>query len=139
MTDKITLDPLSSGYDVKTINSNFKKLEAWFNENSVSRDVESGELNSLLASLDMNLSTFTNIQYPVDDLDVVTLEYAVAEIGAVENDPTVIDDLTQPVVVDTFSEATDYEDTDTNVAITLSNEMSDINEIIVTLSEQMAP
>lgn len=63
MTD-ITLDPITSGYNLSKLNTNFDKVE-----NAVNNDVvhRTGGNNTMLQDLDMNSYALLNVQVNVND------------------------------------------------------------------------
>lgn len=65
MTD-ITLDPITSGYNLSKINTNFDKIENAVNDDLIHR---AGGNNTMLQDLDMNGYALLNIQTDVDNPD----------------------------------------------------------------------
>lgn len=63
MTD-ITLDPITSGYNLSKINTNFDKIENAVNDDVVHR---AGGNNTMLQDLDMNSFALLNVQVDVND------------------------------------------------------------------------
>ena len=69
---KITLNDITSGYNVNRINSNFQALEDIINNKLLSRNPE-GEPNSLQDLIDMNSNRIINLPEPENDSEPVTL------------------------------------------------------------------
>lgn len=63
MTD-ITLSPITSGYNLSKINTNFNKVENAINDDVVHRQ---GGNNTMLQDLDMNSYALLNVQVDVND------------------------------------------------------------------------
>ena len=63
MTD-ITLDPITSGYNLSKVNTNFDKIEAVVNDEVLHRE---GGNNTMLQDLDMNSYALLNVQVDVND------------------------------------------------------------------------
>lgn len=57
---KIDLDPITSGYNLSKINSNFQKVEDELNNKVLYRDSPAGEPNSMSSNLDMNSKSILN-------------------------------------------------------------------------------
>lgn len=72
----IELDPITSGYQLSKINTNFQKLEDELNSNVLRRDgVSPGEDNSMKNNLDMNSHAILNAKTDInDDGSLVTVE-----------------------------------------------------------------
>lgn len=69
MSNKITLDNVSSGYDLSKINANFQTIQDELNNRVLYRNVEEGETNTLEDSLDANSKSIYNLS----SLNVQTL------------------------------------------------------------------
>ena len=65
MTD-ITLDPITSGYNLSKLNTNFDKIENAINDDVIHRQ---GGNNTMLQDLDMNSFALLNVQVDVTDPD----------------------------------------------------------------------
>ena len=65
MTD-ITLDPITSGYNLSKLNTNFDKVENAINDDVIHRQ---GGNNTMLQDLDMNSFALLNVQVDVNDPD----------------------------------------------------------------------
>lgn len=65
MTD-ITLDPITSGYNLSKLNTNFDKVENAINDDVIHRQ---GGNNTMLQDLDMNSFALLNVQVDVSDPD----------------------------------------------------------------------
>lgn len=63
MTD-ITLDPITSGYNLSKINANFDKVENAINDDVLHRQ---GGNNTMIQDLDMNSYALLNVQVDVND------------------------------------------------------------------------
>src|SRR5690625_2837984 len=61
---KIKLQDTGSGYNLQTINDNFRKIEEEFNEKVLYRDNPVGEPNELENDLDMNNNRIYNLPEP---------------------------------------------------------------------------
>lgn len=72
---KIELDPITSGYNLSKINSNFQAIEDELNNKVLYRDPPIGEPNSMKANLDMNSRAILNAS---------KISSAVLEIGGVQ-------------------------------------------------------
>lgn len=57
---KIELDPITSGYNLSKINSNFSKLQGELNNKVLYRQIENGEPNAMHENLDMNSNRIIN-------------------------------------------------------------------------------
>ena len=69
---KITLNDITSGYNVNRINSNFQAIEDAINNELLSRNPQ-GEANSLQDLIDMNSNRIINLPDPENDSEPVTL------------------------------------------------------------------
>lgn len=61
MSNKITLDSVSSGYDLSKINANFQTIQDELNNRVLYRSVESGETNTLEDDIDCNGKRLYNL------------------------------------------------------------------------------
>lgn len=88
----IDLDPITSGYQLSKINTNFQRIETEFNNNVLRRDgVGVGEDNTMKVNLDMN--SFQILNAMVGDLSLDEL-VSILE-GAVDLEADLLDILTQ--------------------------------------------
>lgn len=78
---KIDLDPITSGYNLSKINSNFQKVEDELNNKVLYRDSPAGEPNSMSSNLDMNSRSILNAS---------KISSNVLELGGVQVVPTSI-------------------------------------------------
>ena len=76
---KIDLDPITSGYNLSKINSNFQKVENELNNRVLYRDSPAGETNSMSSNLDMNGRSVLNAN---------KISSNVLELGGVQVVPT---------------------------------------------------
>ena len=58
---KIELDPITSGYNLSKINSNFQRLEEELNNKVLYRQIQDGEPNAMSENLDMNSNDILNV------------------------------------------------------------------------------
>lgn len=70
---KITLNNVTSGFNVSTINSNFEKLEDALNEGTLWRDNPEGEPNQLQSDIDVNDKRLYNLPDPQEEGEAVNL------------------------------------------------------------------
>lgn len=70
---KVDLDPITSGYNLSKINSNFQKLEDELNNKVLYRQVADSELNHMSVNLDMNSRRILNILDAISESEPVTL------------------------------------------------------------------
>lgn len=83
MTD-ITLDPVTSGYNVSRLNTNFDKIENAINDDVLHRQ---GGNNTMLQDLDMNSYSILNLATDVDNPDsMITVGEGDARYYNVEGD-----------------------------------------------------
>lgn len=71
---KVELDPISSGYNLSKINTNFQKIEGELNNRVLYRKNESGEPNHMSNTLDMNSNRIINLPDAVSGSEPVTLD-----------------------------------------------------------------
>lgn len=76
---KIDLDPITSGYNLSKINSNFQKIEDELNNKVLYRDSPAGEPNSMSSNLDMNSKAILNAN---------KISSNILELGGVQVVPT---------------------------------------------------
>ena len=76
---KIDLDPITSGYNLSKINSNFQKVEDELNNKVLYRDSPAGEPNSMSSNLDMNSKSILNAS---------KISSNILELGGVQVVPT---------------------------------------------------
>lgn len=57
---KVELDPITSGYNLSKINSNFQKIEDELNNKVLYRQIQDGEPNAMFENLDMNSNDILN-------------------------------------------------------------------------------
>ena len=76
---KIDLDPITSGYNLSKINSNFQRVEDELNNKVLYRDSPAGEPNSMSSNLDMNGRAILNAN---------KISSNVLELGGVQVVPT---------------------------------------------------
>lgn len=76
---KIDLDPITSGYNLSKINSNFQKIEDELNNKVLYRDSPAGEPNSMSSNLDMNSRSILNAN---------KISSNILELGGVQVAPT---------------------------------------------------
>lgn len=76
---KIDLDPITSGYNLSKINSNFQKVEDELNNKVLYRNSPAGEPNSMSSNLDMNGQSILNAN---------KVSSNILEIGGVQVVPT---------------------------------------------------
>ena len=70
----IVLEDTGSGYNLSTINNNFKKIEDELNDKVLRREVNKGEANEMRTHLDMNNQRTVNAKDAVDQQDLVTFK-----------------------------------------------------------------
>lgn len=75
---KVELDPITSGYNLSKINSNFQKTEDEFNNKVLYRVNSAGEPNQMETILDMNSNRIINLPDAVSDHEPVTLRQLIA-------------------------------------------------------------
>lgn len=76
---KIDLDPITSGYNLSKINSNFQKVEDELNNKVLYRNPPAGEPNSMSSNLDMNSQSILNAS---------KISSKILELGGVQVVPT---------------------------------------------------
>lgn len=70
---KIVLDAITSGYNPQRIKANFDKLAAIINDQLLSRDNATGDVNQMVTPLDMNQKAILNLPTAVNGNEAVTL------------------------------------------------------------------
>jgi len=70
---KITLDPITSGYNLAKINANFQELADELNNKVLYRDPPEGEPNHMEDTLDMNSNRIINLPEPVNENEAARL------------------------------------------------------------------
>jgi len=81
MPDKISLTSILSGFNLANINSNFQKIEDYINDRVLSRDIDTGEPNEMLETLDMNSNRIINVPTPSLSSEAVNKAYVDARIN----------------------------------------------------------
>lgn len=75
MADKISLATILNGFNLANINDNFQKLEAYINDKVLSRDINTGQANEMLETLDMNSNRIINVPTPSLSSEAVNKAY----------------------------------------------------------------
>ena len=75
MADKISLATILNGFNLANINDNFQKLEAYINDKVLSRDIDTGQANEMLETLDMNSNRIINVPTPSLSSEAVNKAY----------------------------------------------------------------
>jgi hypothetical protein len=138
MADKITLDDVSSGYNLSRIQQNFDKIADLINDKLLSREAADDVANKLLDDIDMNSNQFLNTREPTADSDVVRVKDFQDLLPSIVLAAAVDEGVFSETKVSTFTEGVDYSDSTETHIFTLTEEV-DFNNIVVTLSEEAAP
>lgn len=78
---KIDLDPITSGYNLSKINSNFQKIEDTLNQEVLYRKNYVGEPNEMRTNLDMNGNKILNVVTGTGPSDLATRGYVDEEVA----------------------------------------------------------
>lgn len=78
---KIDLDPITSGYNLSKINSNFQKIEDTLNQEVLYRKNYVGEPNEMQTNLDMNGNKILNVVTGTGPSDLATRGYVDEEVA----------------------------------------------------------
>ena len=69
----VELETIASGYNTSKLNSNFEKIQDSINNDTLKREVTTGEANEMRTHLDMNTNRIVNCMDGVDPQDAVTV------------------------------------------------------------------